>query len=60
MFIEAEILSELDLMDARVYEMREAVSAAAPNDFSSRVWALDNRKLFNHTRSDLEQNPKLF
>ena len=60
MFIEAEVLSELDLMDARIYEMREAVSSTAPNDFSSRVWALDNRKLFNHTRSDLDKNPKLF
>lgn len=60
MFIEAEILSELDLMDARVYEMREAVSAAAPDDFSGRVWALDNRKLFNHTRRDLNIDPKLF
>ena len=60
MFIEAEKLSELDLMDARVFEMREAVSAAGPNDFSGRVWALDNRKLFNHTRSDLDKNPKLF
>ena len=60
MFIEAEILSELDLMDARIYEMREAVAAANPNDFSARVWALDNRKLFNHTRTDLGQNPKLF
>lgn len=60
MFIEAEVLSELDLMDARIYEMREAVAAASPNDFSARVWALDNRKLFNHTRSDLDKNPKLF
>ncbi len=60
MFIEAEVLSELDLMDARIYEMREAVAAAQPNDFSGRVWALDNRKLFNHTRSDLDKNPKLF
>ena len=60
MFIEAEILSELDLMDARIYEMREAVASANPNDFSGRVWALDNRKLFNHTRTDLDQNPKLF
>lgn len=60
MFIEAEVLSELDLMDARIYEMREAVQGAGPNDFSNRVWALDNRKLFNHTRSDLELDPKLF
>ena len=60
MFIEAEILSEMDLLDSRIYEMREAVSAAAPNDFSSRVWALDNRKLFNHTRTDLSKDPILF
>lgn len=59
MFIEAEILSELDLMDSRIYEMREAVSAANPKDFSNRVWALDNRKLFNHTRADLNIDPKL-
>lgn len=60
MFIEAEILSEVDLMDARIYEMREAVSETKPNDFSGRLWALDNRKLFNHTRTDLDKNPKLF
>lgn len=60
MFIEAEVLSELDLMDSRIYEMREAVAGANPNDFSGRVWALDNRKLFNHTRTNLEENPKLF
>lgn len=60
MFIEAEVLSEIDLMDARIYEMREAVSETKPNDFSGRLWALDNRKLFNHTRTDLDKNPKLF
>lgn len=60
MFIEAEVLSELDLMDARIYEMREAVMQTASNDFSARLWALDNRKLFNHTRTDLEKLPKLF
>ncbi len=60
MFIEAEVLSELDLMDARIFEMREAVASAQPNDFSGRVWALDNRKLFNHTRTNLDENPKLF
>ena len=60
MFIEAEVLSELDLMDSRIYEMREAVASASPNDFSGRIWALDNRKLFNHTRTDLDIQPKLF
>lgn len=59
MFIEAELLSELDLMDSRVYEMREAVAATNPEEFSSRIWAMDNRKLFNHTRTDLNNNTKL-
>lgn len=59
MFIEAEILSELDLLDSRIYEMREAVSGAKAEDFSQRVWALDNRKLFNHNRTDLNKEPEL-
>jgi 3'-5' exoribonuclease len=60
MFIEAELLSELDLMDSRVYEMREAVNAANADDFSGRIWAMDNRKLYNHARQDLEKETKLF
>lgn len=60
MFIEAELLSELDLMDSRIYEMQEAVSSAKADDFSQRIWALDNRKLYNHSRVDLEEKAKLF
>ena len=60
MFIEAELLSELDLMDSRVYEMREAVMATNTEDFSSRIWAMDNRKLYNHSRTDLNNKTKLF
>lgn len=59
-FIEAELLSELDLMDSRVYEMREAVINTKENEFSARLWALDNRKLYNHNRTDLNNPPKLF
>jgi len=53
MFLEAEILSELDLMDARIYEMWEAVSSTEKFDFSARQWALDNRRLYNHGRKNL-------
>lgn len=60
MFIEAELLSELDLMDSRVYEMREAVSDTKEDDFSGKVWAMDNRKLFNHSRKDMNNSTKLF
>lgn len=60
MFIEAELLSQLDLMDSRVYEMREAVASLNADDFSARLWALDNRKLYNHDRANLKEEPKLF
>ncbi len=60
MFIEAELLSELDLMDSRIYEMREAVTAAKEDDFSGRIWAMDNRKLYNHARKDLNLETEIF
>lgn len=60
MFIEAELLSELDLMDSRVYEMREAVEAAESGDFTGRIWAMENRKLYNHARKDITKETKLF
>ena len=60
MFIEAELLSELDLMDARMYEMTEAVEACPKGDFTGRLWAMDNRKLYNHARTDLSEETKLF
>lgn len=60
MFIEAEILSELDLMDSRLYEMREALETTKENEFSGKMWALDNRKLYNHARTDLTKKINLF
>lgn len=59
MFIEAELLSELDLMDSRIYEMREAVQGTGAKDFSGRIWAMENRKLFNHSRTDLNKEIKI-
>ncbi len=60
MFIEAELLSELDMLDARMYEMREATSDTAKGEFSGRMWSMDNRKLYNHGRDDMEKTVKLF
>ncbi len=48
MFIEAELLSQLDLMDARLYEMSHAVQEVAVGEFTPRQWALENRNLYNH------------
>ena len=52
MFLEAELLSELDLMDARVYQMAHAVENIETKEFSSRLWALDDRKVYNHDLRD--------
>jgi len=46
MFLEAEILSELDLMDARVNEIAVAMQGVQPGEFSNKIWALDNRKFY--------------
>ena len=59
MFLEAEILSELDLLDARMYEVEEAVGNAPAGDYTSRLWALDNRKFYNHGRADVSTVAKL-
>ena len=48
MFLEAELLSEIDLMDARVYEIHSAVSAVNKGEMTAKQWALDNRTLYNH------------
>lgn len=60
MFIEAEILSELDMLDARIYEMKEAVEGVEIGEFTGRLWSMDNRKLYNHGKSDLLKPTKLF
>ena len=45
MFPEAEILHEIDLMDARMYEMNYALRSAQPGGFTERIWSLE-RKLY--------------
>ena len=40
LFLEAELLSQLDLMDARVYEIMDAVNGIEKGEFTNRLWAL--------------------
>ncbi len=54
MVLEAEILSQLDTLDATVYEIASAVSEVGPGEFTARQWALDNRKLYNHGRKEMK------
>ena len=46
MFPEAEILHYLDIIDARMFDMEDALAWTQPGEFSDRVWTLDNRKLY--------------
>lgn len=59
MFLEAEILSQLDLMDARIYEITQAVSEIPAGEFTPRQWALENRKLYNHGLKDVQPKAEL-
>lgn len=54
LFLEAEILSILDSLDATIYEINSATSKVSPGQFTERQWALDNRKLYNHGLSPAE------
>ncbi len=50
LFLEAEILSELDTLDANIYEIESCLADVSPRDFSARQWALHDRKFYNHGR----------
>ena len=46
LFPEAEVLHYLDILDARLFDMFDALAATEPGGFSDRVWTLDNRRLY--------------
>lgn len=54
MFLEAEILSALDDLDSKIFEINYATNKINAGEFTDRQWALDNRKLFNHGLSSTE------
>lgn len=59
MFLEAEILSTLDSLDATIFEINNATNKIEAGSFTDRQWALDNRKLFNHGLSSSEHKVNL-
>ena len=54
MFLEAEILSALDTLDAEIFEFHSATAKVELGKFTDRQWSLDNRKLYNHGLSGTE------
>lgn len=59
MFLEAEILSTLDELDAKIFEINNATDKVGVGEFTERQWALDNRKLYNHGLSSTEHKVNL-
>lgn len=45
MFPEAEVLHTLDVLDARMFEMRRELAMVKPGGFTERIWSLE-RKLY--------------
>ncbi len=46
MFPEAEMLHYLDQIDARIYDMEEALKQTKAGSFSDKIWTMHNRKLY--------------
>ena len=59
LFVEAEVLSQLDTLDATIFEFNDALANVKAGEFSSRQWALDNRKLYNHGRKEISTDVNL-
>lgn len=52
LFPEAEVLHYLDILDARMFDMQDALVSTEPGRFSERVWTLDNRRLYKPKEGD--------
>ena len=52
LFPEAEVLHYLDILDARMFDMQDALQGTQPGSFSERVWALDNRKVYKASEGE--------
>lgn len=49
MFPEAELLHHLDIIDARMYDMKMVTSETEKGNFSERIYSLDGRKIYKPT-----------
>ena len=49
LFPEAEMLHYLDMTDAKLFDMEDALKNVEPGGFSEKVFTLDNRKIYKRT-----------
>lgn len=55
MIPEAEILHYLDVIDARMFDMKKTLSNTEPRKFSDKIWTLHNRKLYKAAYNNYEE-----
>ena len=55
LFPEAEVLHYLDILDARMFDMEDALVSTEPGAFSERIWALDNRRIYKTADAEDEK-----
>ncbi|SKC48530.1 3'-5' exoribonuclease YhaM family protein [Maledivibacter halophilus] len=53
MIPEAEILHYLDVIDARMFDMKKTLENIEPSGFSDKIWTLHNRKLYKAKYNNL-------
>lgn len=53
LFLEAEVLSAIDTFDANIFEIENALKDVEIGGFTSRMWALEDRKFYNHGRKTI-------
>lgn len=46
MIPEAELLHHIDMIDARMFDMEKVLSTTNKQEFSEKIWLLNNRKLY--------------
>lgn len=56
MFIEAQLLHHIDIMDASITIMEVELDKLNPGEISDRIWSLDRTRLFNHSEDKKESN----
>ncbi|MCM0649725.1 HD domain-containing protein [Clostridium swellfunianum] len=49
MFAEAELLHHLDIIDARMYDMKRVADETEKGSFSEKVYSLENRRIYKPT-----------
>jgi len=43
------MLHYLDMIDAKMFDMEDALTGVKPGEFGERVWTLDNRKPYKRS-----------